>query len=127
MALACSALLQLYSIGAIPFVDTFPWQRVPTMAQSAIPGKFSRTSMNGTGRFDDKIVKFYADNYDIISLANLEPGVSGCLEPKIKEFADRVNAFNPDTIVLVYMASQLHHGNVMPPGATKEPDQLCGL
>jgi hypothetical protein len=48
------------------------------MAQSSLPGSFSRTNMSGTGRFDDKVLQFYARNYDLIVAGNLEPGKDGC-------------------------------------------------
>ena len=110
------------------FTGQFPWQRVPTMCQTHIDGRFVRRGgMLGTGRLDDAVLRFLAENYDLIVAGNLEPGRDGCLEPKIKDFADRIAGFNPNATVLVYQANQLHHGSLVPPGASADTQYLCGL
>ena len=83
------------------FTGTFPWQRVPTMCQTGFAGRFVRSNMTGTGRHDDAVVRFLAENYDLIVAGDTQPGTSGCLEAKVKEFADRVASFNPHARVLV--------------------------
>jgi hypothetical protein len=110
-----------------PFTGAFPWQRVPTMCQTHIGGIFQRQDMNGTGRFDDGILHFLAENYDLIVLNGLEPGAPGCIEPKIKYAADRIAAVNPNAKVLVYMANNLHHGAMKPPGQGPDKNYKCGL
>ena len=72
LALACFTS----SAHAAPpaFSDTFPWQRTPTMCQTHIAGLFTRTGMTGTGRFDDEVVRFMAENYALIVANGLEPG-----------------------------------------------------
>jgi len=110
-----------------PFSNEFPWSRVPTMAQSSLPGIFTRKGMSGTGRDDDKVLRFYAENYALVVPGNPQPGKPGCLEPKIKDFADRVVSFNPNATVLVYMANNMHHGALVPPGERPDSHYLCGL
>ena len=106
----------------------FPWQRVPTMMQAGMDGRFVRSgNMLGDGRFDDRVIRFIAENYDMIVAGNLQPGRAGCLEPKIKEFADRIAAVNPQATVLVYEANQIHHGALVPPGERPDTQYLCGL
>ena len=110
-----------------PFSRSFPWERVPTMAQSGLPGIFVRRGMTGTGRLDNKVLRSYADHYDLIVAGDSEPGKGGCLEPKVKDFADRIFATNPHATVLVYMASNIHHGSLVPRGARPDTSALCGL
>ena len=83
------------------FTGSFPWQRIPTMCQTGFSGRFVRSNMTGTGRHDDAVVRFLAENYDLIVAGDTQPGTASCLEPKVKEFADRVASFNPHTRVLV--------------------------
>jgi hypothetical protein len=110
------------------FTGAFPWQRVPTMCQTGYPGRFVRSgNMSGSGRPDDKVIRFLAENYDVIVAGDTEPLVPGCLEPKVKAFADRIAVVNPHTRVLVYNANQLHHGAMLPPGRRPEQNYLCGL
>ena len=110
------------------FTGEFPWQRVPTMCQTGVSGRFVRSgNMTGTGRYDNKVVRFLAENYDLIVAGDTQPGVEGCLESKVKDFADRVASFNPHARVLVYNANQIHHGADRPPGCLAESNYLCGL
>ena len=97
------------------------------MCQTHLAGRFVRTNMTGDGRLDERVVRFLAHNYDVIVASNLVPGKSGCLEPKLKDFADRIAAVDNSTRVLVYQANQIHHGAMMPPGQTPETNLLCGL
>ena len=106
---------------------SWSWSRTPTMCQVGLAGRFVRTNMTGDGRLDERVVRFLAHNYDVIVANNLVPGKSGCLEPKLKEFADRIAAVDNSTRVLAYMANQIHHGAMIPPGQTPETNLLCGL
>ena len=58
-------------------------------------------TLTHTHTSDDKVVRFLAENYDLIVASDTQPTISGCLEPKIKEFADRIASFNPHARVLV--------------------------
>ena len=127
-AVAAAVAGDVAGLPRVPFSDSFPWPRVPTMCQTGIDGRFVRSGgMAGSGRLDDAVVRFLAENYALIVPGNLQPEVTGCLEPKIKDFADRVAQFNPRTKVLVYEANQLHHGALVPPGAEPDAQGLCGL
>tara|TARA_B110000208_G_scaffold90349_1_gene113848 strand:+ start:6004 stop:7356 length:1353 start_codon:yes stop_codon:yes gene_type:complete len=122
------ALISIADAARPRFTGAFPWARVPTMCQTHIDGRFVRSgNMTGVGRLDDKVLRFLAENYDLIVAGNLEPGRGGCLEPKIKDFADRIASFNPHARVLVYEANQIHHGALLPPGQKPESQYLCGL
>ena len=106
---------------------SWSWRRTPTMCQVGLSGRFVRTNMTGDGRLDERVVRFLAHNYDVIVANNLVPGRSGCLEPKLKDFADRIAAIDNSTRVLAYKANQIHHGAMMPPGQTPDVNLLCGL
>lgn len=113
---------------ALAATAAFPWKRTPTMCQIGMSGRYTRSNMTGVGRLDEKVVRFLANNYDLIVAGDPAPGRSGCLEPKIKDFADRIAAIDNKTRVLVYKANQIHHGAMMPPG--QKPDGsngFCGL
>lgn len=113
LALVATATLALASASAAPgaatshsppasWTDTFPWTRVPTMAWTGMWGPFIRKNMTGTGRLDDKVVRFLAENNELIVASGLEPkSTATCLEPKVKDLADRVHAFNPNARVIV--------------------------
>lgn len=113
---------------AAAFTGTFPWARVPTMMQTGFPGRFTRSSnMTGNGRLDAAVVRFIAENYDIIVSNDLLPGKPGCLEPKHKELADRIAAINPTAKYLMYMANNIHHGSLVPPTGKQDSNYECGL
>eukprot|EP00040_Diaphanoeca_grandis_P018649 m.98092 g.98092 ORF g.98092 m.98092 type:complete len:483 (-) comp27034_c0_seq6:112-1560(-) len=121
----------IHTIASPPFSDSFPWQRVPTMCQTHLGGIFSRHNMTGTGRFDDQVARFLAENYNLIVANGLEPGKPGqCQEEAIRDLADRIHSFNPNAKVLMYQANQLTHSrqpNLLPPGHTVESLLPCGL
>ena len=114
--------------------DAFPWRRVPTMAWTGLWGPFARKNMTGTGRFDDKVLRVLAENNELIVVSGLEPGSTACQESKVKEFADRVAAFNANVRVIVYNANNIHHGALLPPAPPKFTPRaegtgsyMCGL
>ena len=114
--------------GPASWTESFPWKRVPTMAWTSMWGPFVRKNMTGTGRFDDKVVRFLAENYELIVANGVEPGPKVslilivrsictlkmefseqghpngvCQETKLKDFADRVAKFNPKAKVIMYL------------------------
>ena len=103
-ASAAPAAAALRQVGSPPasWTDAFPWTRVPTMAWTGMWGPFIRKNMTGTGRLDDKVVRFLAENNELIVASGLEPkSTATCLEPKVKDLANRVHAFNPNARVIV--------------------------
>ena len=76
---------------------------------------------------DNNVVKFIAENYDLIVVNDISPGRPGCLEPKHKELADRIAAINPHARYLIYMANNIHHGSVVPPAGSHDTNYKCGL
>lgn len=125
----CRLLAAVVWVTLVVATGAFPWHRTPTMMLgNGMSGRFVRQgNMSGTGRLDDRVVRFLADHYDVIVAGDDQPGLSGCLEPKIKEFADRIAAVNSDVRVLVYNANQIHHGMLVPPGGRPDSNYLCGL
>ena len=120
------------SAAAASWTEAFPWQRVPTMAWTGMWGPFARKNMTGTGRLDDKVLRFLAENNELIVVNGLEPKSFACMESKVKDFADRVASFNPNARVIIYNANNIHHGALLPPahGSARSEgagSYMCGL
>eukprot|EP00664_Eupelagonemidae_sp_cell27_P002790 gene2790-6140_t len=128
-----AALLPLGAASAArpPFSDTFPWARVPTMCQTHIPGIFSRKGMTGTGRLDDAVARFLAQNCALIVANGLQPGLPDrCQEDAVRDLADRIHGFSPSAKVLMYQANMMVHSRntaLLPPGSKAQTLLPCGL
>ena len=117
---AVAAPAQQASRSAPPasWTEAFPWERVPTMAWTNYWGPWERKNMTGTGRLDDEVVRFLAENNELIVASGHGEGEGRtCAETHLKDFADRVASFNPKVKVIVYHANNIHHGALLPTNA----------